>query len=860
MLIEQTGSVTTAIRDADQSASPNHFNLSIAEVKAPVEPGATGVATLDREVAIAEYAAEGFIILPCCPDAPSTAMTGAKSDQKAPRLVKDGKPRRLSQPQQKATDHELLSTTNGLGIVPTGDVVILDLDTKNADHYGGVEAVHQALKEKNPALATAPTERTQSGGLHIICRLSQWPGGHKNWRLEPDGPELGEIRGAGSFTVVAPTPGYERLNEWGDLPVLEGLEGAFVGPRKKAKPQAKAAKAAAGESAEAAGQFLPLRGLISRKLQPLLSGDFGDDASLALSKLYRDANGWANLLKDMGVATDDPEALYLGACAACDRSEKAEAMVKGIESGDCIPALEQAKGNAACRDRVKALLARREGKTARATRLEAPALISGVIEQKSAFGAPMAEWVAFSGSAKDLAKTLPEAVDLIQAVLGSALKFNRLKNRYEIDGTCIELKELLMQISYEYGLKIGQEIGYEILVKLAKDNSYHPIFDYLEKVHKTHGSDVSILAGIGERHFGADNLMYDRMLTRWLIGAVARIYEPGCKNDTALFLQGDQGYKKSTYFNTLAGDWFDDSLGSAGDKDQLQKLYRGWIFEWAELESIFRKKDVSETKAFMATRIDIFRPPYGREPQEFKRSSVLCGTTNESTFLNDPTGDRRFWVIPVKRKIDEAMIAAERDRLWAAAVELYKQGEKWWLTDQEDELSRELNAEWRSRDPWEESILGWALDEAKANGERAITTSEILTRAIDIPVNRQTPKEQGRVARILRANGWKPARKRYKSRDKVSVYEIPFSGIESTPAPAPPTTEPAPMSPEHVQGWAAAILACATFAEVCAKTEPLAATGHKQILWDALGREHPARQHVKALKAAAATAATAAGN
>jgi P4 family phage/plasmid primase-like protien len=361
MLIEQTGGVTTSIRDADQSELPHHFNLSIAEVKAPVEPGATGstsVATLDREVAIAEYAAEGFIILPCCPDAPSTAIPGGKSDQKAPRQIRDGKPRRLSQSQQQATDHELLATTDGVGIVPTGDVVILDLDTKNADHYGGVDAVRQALVEKNPVLATAPTERTQSGGLHIICRLSQWPGGYKNWRLESDGPELGEVRGAGSFTVVAPTSGYERLNEWGELPVLESLDGVFIGPRKN-KPQAKAAKAAAGESTEAAGQFLPLRGLISKRLQPLLNGDFGDDASLALSKLYRDAHGWANLLKDMGVATDDPEALYLEACAACDCSYKAEAMVKGIKPGDCITSLEEEspKGIDACRDRINGRLA-----------------------------------------------------------------------------------------------------------------------------------------------------------------------------------------------------------------------------------------------------------------------------------------------------------------------------------------------------------------------------------------------------------------------------------------------------------------------------------------------------------------------
>jgi predicted P-loop ATPase len=138
-------------------------------------------------------------------------------------------------------------------------------------------------------------------------------------------------------------------------------------------------------------------------------------------------------------------------------------------------------------------------------------------------------------------------------------------------------------------------------------------------------------------------------------------------------LQGDQGFQKSTFFKILAGGiYFDDSLGAVSDKDERLKMHRAWFVEWSELETIFSRRDVSATKGFLSSAVDMLRPPYHRDTQDFPRASIIVGSTNKDEFLSDETGNRRFWVIPVKKKIDVDLLAQERDAIWAAAVLAYK--------------------------------------------------------------------------------------------------------------------------------------------------------------------------------------------
>ena len=272
---------------------------------------------------------------------------------------------------------------------------------------------------------------------------------------------------------------------------------------------------------------------------------------------------------------------------------------------------------------------------------------------------------------------------LIQQHFCDRLQFNTLFKRVELDNAPFDpsASRLEMIITHGLPLKGSREDLADITIKLAKENEYSPVERYLKSTLDKYGGNTSVLDDLTVRYFGADDQIYQTLLKRFLIAAVARAFKPGCKHDCALILQGRQGDGKSTFLKTLASpEWFDDSLGAASDKDERLKLHQRWILEWAELETVFKRKDVSQVKAFLSCSTDLVRAPYARSSETMLRHSVIVGSTNEAEFLSDPTGSRRFWVIPVTKRIDIAQLQKERDRIWAAATALYMKGEQWWLT------------------------------------------------------------------------------------------------------------------------------------------------------------------------------------
>ncbi|MBD1859286.1 MULTISPECIES: VapE domain-containing protein [Leptolyngbya] len=352
-------------------------------------------------------------------------------------------------------------------------------------------------------------------------------------------------------------------------------------------------------------------------------------------------------------------------------------------------------------------------------------------------------------------KILSDCMTLVK--LGDRLRFNTLKKQVELDGKPIQVGTARVELTLNESLQFKTKTEFEgILVKVAKRNSYSPIVEYLDRVSKEHGDSIQILGKIAERYFGQHEPIYNSMLKRFLISAVARAYNPGSKVDTALILQGKQGAGKSTFFKLLAGgnQYFDDSLGNVSDKDEKLKLHRVWFVEWAELETVFRRKDVASTKAFLSSSTDFVRPPYGRDTEEMLRSSVIVGTTNQDEFLSDSTGNRRFWVIPVLKDIDTELLEAERDRIWAAAVALYKSGEQHWLTDLEEVAASGIAEQFQTSDPWTDPVLSYTGD------RDFVTTKEILDKPLQIEVSKQDKASQMRVAEILKKAGWQRDSKR----------------------------------------------------------------------------------------------------
>ncbi|PSN16258.1 hypothetical protein C7293_03365 [filamentous cyanobacterium CCT1] len=288
---------------------------------------------------------------------------------------------------------------------------------------------------------------------------------------------------------------------------------------------------------------------------------------------------------------------------------------------------------------------------------------------------------------------------------------------------------------------------------LARANRFHPVHRYLLDCQARKGTSTAILEDLAERYFGCKESIYQIFLKKTLVGAVARIFNPGCKLDTALILQSpDQGIEKSSFFMVLASQlWFDDSMGAAtSERDERLKLHQFWILEWPELETVLKRKDVAATKAFLSCQIDTVRPPYGRNAISLKRRSIIFGSTNQDEFLTDNTGNRRFWVIPVQKRVDLNLLAQERDQIWAAAVTLYQAGYNWWLSEDEESIAAEFSQAYQPGDPWFGTIRSYL----QKTSREEITVVEILTYALGIQMGMQGRPHEMRVGNVLKMLGW----------------------------------------------------------------------------------------------------------
>ncbi len=388
--------------------------------------------------------------------------------------------------------------------------------------------------------------------------------------------------------------------------------------------------------------------------------------------------------------------------------------------------------------------------------------------------------------------SLKKNFHFVEKLWGKILRYNEFTKEIELDGQPIDIGKAKLRLALNHNRQIGLDNLELILMELAERNNYHPVREYLEKCGQQ-STQPGFLDNLAQRYLCTTDPIYDAYLKRTLIGAVARIFEPGCKFDTALILQGSQGLGKSTFFKILAGgdDYFDDSLGDAGDKDERLKIHQSFFLEMAELESVFRRKDIAKIKAFLSSGVDNVRPPYARQAVRMPRQSIIVGTTNQDEFLSDATGNRRFWVIPAQ-KVDLELVRLERDQIWAAAVAAYRAGEKCYLSQAEALQAAEAVKDYQTSDPWQNRVETYLQEHQLSQ----VTTGEILFTALEIEVAHQGRREQMRVAEILKTIGWQRQRvtihgKRQYAFIKPEVSEVaPAKALETSTA-APPKAPPA---------------------------------------------------------------------
>jgi predicted P-loop ATPase len=341
-----------------------------------------------------------------------------------------------------------------------------------------------------------------------------------------------------------------------------------------------------------------------------------------------------------------------------------------------------------------------------------------------------------------------------------AIRFNTFTQQIEIKGQALEGAERFYLNLAEMGYKVGKELAIDCLVQVANENLYDPVTEYLNRnAREVEPTYIDRLATAYLRPGDEAQLeptIYDEMLKRTLIGAVARAFSPGCKHDTACVIMGDQGAYKSSFWQCLGGPFFSDALGDITSKDDIMVLHRSWMMEWAELDHITNRKHAGQVKAFLSQAVDLLRVPYGKAVESFPRRGIIVGTTNKTAgFLVDETGNRRFWVIPTTKtqqdQINTAALLLERDAIWSAAVHAHRNGELSRLPLAMENRISEENDTYLIDSPWRSPIIEYLDRRVKVE---LLTSEEILEYAIKKPLERQSRADQMQVASILKDLGW----------------------------------------------------------------------------------------------------------
>ena len=247
-------------------------------------------------------------------------------------------------------------------------------------------------------------------------------------------------------------------------------------------------------------------------------------------------------------------------------------------------------------------------------------------------------------------------------------------------------------IAHRYNVEIRKETIWEALQIVADNNPRNLLTEYLDAAGDAPPGDDSLLDDWLIVAAGAEDTPLNRAYSRrFMISAVARAYMPGSRVDTVLTLTGRQGAGKSSLFQSLTPrGFFADSHLDLANKDSYQQLARAWLYEISELGS-FTKRQHETIKAWVSSRYDNYREPYGRTTITRPRQTVLVATTNDATPLTDGTGSRRFWVVAVDPWIDTEWVKENAATLWGAAVRAFRNGDQWWLT-KEEEAQRETAA------------------------------------------------------------------------------------------------------------------------------------------------------------------------
>jgi predicted P-loop ATPase len=259
----------------------------------------------------------------------------------------------------------------------------------------------------------------------------------------------------------------------------------------------------------------------------------------------------------------------------------------------------------------------------------------------------------------------------------------------------------------------------------------------------------------------------------------ARALHPGYQADAMIVLFSDkQGTGKTQSILAIApkigglDTYMNIHIDELLTAERAARVLKGCLIaNLDELRDIGSKREAAEVKAAISRTKEAFVPKYKETRDEFGRQCVIYATTNKKKFLDDSTGNRRYHILPVG-DIDLDWIAANAEQLWAQGVATFKaQGQLW---KRALELAVDHITEYEIDDLWEGAIAAWL----EATPLEGFTTSDVLTHAINVPIERQGRRESTRVGTILKQLGYEARQFRVDGKRHRGYFPVTAADID----------------------------------------------------------------------------------
>lgn len=348
-------------------------------------------------------------------------------------------------------------------------------------------------------------------------------------------------------------------------------------------------------------------------------------------------------------------------------------------------------------------------------------------------------------------------------------RFDSFKNTYEIevssttpqdalgdkwrtleDADAIIVQTAISVLFSDWFGKVGKDMIYDAIIKVSKEQAIDSAKDYLTSL--TWDKQPRLDEWLSKT-YGVPNDQYHKAVaSNWMKGLVKRIMEPGCKFDYVLVLEGEQGAKKSTSLAVLGRDWHVESAMSTESKDFFMQFQGKAIVEFSEGETLSRT-EVKRMKAIITMQSDKYRPPYERTSQDFPRRCVFAMTTNQTEYLKDETGNRRWLPVAVVfAEADVEWLEENRDQLFAEAYHrLYTDNETTYDFPKEETLRQQALR--RISDPNEDVIVEWYMTTVSNQDQRdGITIHRVFKQALhsNMPGRAMNKYEEMSIATVLK--------------------------------------------------------------------------------------------------------------